>query len=56
MKQNQPDKQAIEDELFIDGGKHVIACFKLEIILNEWYIYKTVFRIIWRIVEIAEGC
>ena len=21
------DKQAIEDELFIDGGKHVIACF-----------------------------
>ena len=29
------DKQAIEDELNIDGGKHVLACFQKQIILNE---------------------
>ena len=31
------DKHActIEYELNIDGGKHVFACFKLEMILNE---------------------
>ena len=49
--------ESIEDELNIDGGKHVLAMF-----LNKelfWMNNKTViefgFGIIWRIMEIPEG-
>ena len=49
--------ESIEDELNIDGGKHVLAMF-----LNKelfWMNNKTIiefgFRIIWRIMEISEG-
>ena len=49
--------ESIEDELNIDGGKHVLAMF-----LNKelfWMNNKTViefgFGIIWRIMEISEG-
>ena len=40
----------IEAELNIDGGKHVLAVFKLGIILNEFGIC-----IIWRILEISNA-
>ena len=49
--------ESIEDELNIDGGKHVLAMF-----LNKelfWMNNKTLiefgFGIIWRIMEISEG-
>ena len=47
----------IEDELNIDGGKHVLAIFlKKELFwMNNKTIIEFGFRIIWRIMEISEG-
>ena len=49
--------ESIEDELNIDGGKHILAMF-----LNKelfWMNNKTIielgFRIMFRIMEISEG-
>ena len=50
----------MEDELNIDGGKHVLAMLLLLLLLLLfWMNNKTIiefsFRIIWRIMEISEG-
>ena len=49
----------IEDELNIDGGKHVLAMFLSLELLIFWKNNKTIiefgFRIIWRIMEILES-
>ena len=49
--------ESIEDELKMDGGKHVLAMFlKKEIFwMNDKTIIEFGFRIIWRIMEISEG-
>ena len=47
----------IDDELNIDGGKHVLACFQTWNYF-EWIIKKLLisdFRIIWKIMDIEEG-
>ena len=46
-----------EDELNIDGGKHVLAMFlnKELFWMNDNTIIEFGFRIIWRIMEISEG-
>ena len=50
-------RRTIEDELNIDGGKHVLALFlNYELIwMNNKTIIEFGFRIIWRIMEILEG-
>ena len=51
----------MEDELNIDGGKHVLAMLLLLLLLLLlfWMNNKTIiefgFRIMWRIMEIEEG-
>ena len=49
--------ESIEDELNIDGGKHVLAMFlnKEAFWMNNKTIIEFGFRIIWRIMEISEG-
>ena len=49
--------ESIEDELKIDGGKHVLAMFLNKEIfwMNDKTIIEFGFRIIWRIMGISEG-
>ena len=49
--------ESIEDELNIDGGKHVLAMFlnKELFWMNNETVIEFGFGIIWRIMEISEG-